>query len=87
MRTIQRRLRRVEDRFLQGRSQGVRVVIRAAAVSLALDADTCVRILEECGYLRDSGGASVVRLADIPDGLDAKETERFLRERGAELCT
>jgi hypothetical protein len=44
-------------------------------------------ILEECGYLRDIGGASVVMLADIPDGLDAKETVRFLRERGAELCT
>ena len=87
MRTIQRRLRRVEDRFLQERSQAVRVVIRAAAVELALDADACVQILEECGYLRDAGGASVVMLADIPDGLDAEETERFLRERGAELCT
>ena len=87
MRTIQRRIRRVEDRFLQGKSQGVRLVIRAAAVRLALDVDTCVKILEECGYLRDTGGASVVRLYDIPDGLGAKETERFLRERGAELCT
>ena len=87
MRIIQRRLRRVEGRFLQEKSQGVRVVIRAAAVSLALDSATCEKILEECGYLRDSGGASVVSLADIPDGLDAKETERFLRELGAELCT
>ena len=87
MRTIQRRLPRIEDRFLQGKSQGLRIVIRAAAVQLALDADTCVKILEECGYLRDSGGASVVRLYDIPDGLDAKETQRFLRERGEELCT
>ena len=87
MRTIQRRLRRVEDRFSQRKSQGVRVVIRAAAVRLALDADTCEKILEECGYLRDVGGASVVTLYDIPDGLDVEETERFLRERGAELCT
>ncbi|HTZ73614.1 MAG TPA: hypothetical protein VMB47_06820 [Candidatus Aquilonibacter sp.] len=87
MKTIQRRLRRIEDRFLQGRPSGLRIVVTGVTRRPIPDNDTCVKILEECGYLRDTGGISMVRLIDIPDGLDAKETERFLRERGAELCT
>ena len=88
MRTIQRRLRRVEEQLgLSGKSSGTRVIVSGATRNPVPDNDTCVKILEECGYLRDTGGYSMVRLIDIPDGLDAKETERFLRERGAELCT
>ena len=63
------------------------MVITAAARCLALDSATCVEILEECGYLRESDSVSVARLIDIPDGLDAKGTERFLRERGADICS
>jgi len=51
---------------------------------LALDDDTCVGILRECGFL-PAQRFGVLNLGRIPDGLNAKETERFLRERGAEL--
>ena len=86
MKTIHRRLRRIEDHFLTGKSQGLRIVISGATRPPVPDDDTCVKVLEECGQPRATGGVSMVRLIDIPDALDAKETERFLRERGAELC-
>ena len=52
---------------------------------LALDTDSCVGILRECGFLPARRWV-VVDLGKIPDGLNAKETERFLRENGAETC-
>ena len=87
MKPIHRRLRRIEDHFSTGKSEGIRIVISGATRNPVPDNDTCVKILEESGYLRATGGISMVRLIDIPDGLNAKETERFLRERGAELCS
>jgi hypothetical protein len=51
---------------------------------LALDADSCLQILRECGHVPDSRFA-VAFFTKVPDGLNAKETERFLREHGAEL--
>jgi hypothetical protein len=51
---------------------------------LALHADHCLQILRECGHVPNSRFA-VARFTKIPDGLNAKETERFLREHGGEL--
>ena len=56
-----------------------------AGWGLALDSDTCLQILRECDYLPTGCGFSVVFLCDIPDGLNAEELERYLRERGAKL--
>jgi hypothetical protein len=53
--------------------------------TLAIDDDECVRILDEAGFLPTSGIASVY-LIDIPRGLNAKETEKFLRDNGATIC-
>ena len=58
----------------------------SSSIGLALDADRCVEILRECGFLRPRGVA-FVDLLDIPDDMNEKETEQYLRERGAELCT
>jgi hypothetical protein len=49
---------------------------------LALDEDTCVQILDECGYLPSSGMAKV-DLFDLPSGLNASEIKRFLQKNGA----
>ena len=87
MRTLQRRIRRIEEQLGSKGKPVLRIVVTAAARRPVLENHVCMKILEECGYLRDAGGVSMVRLIDIPDGLDAKETERFLRERGAELCS
>jgi hypothetical protein len=55
---------------------------------LALDVDTCLQILRECGFLPtvNSNGLRVVALYSVPKRLSAEETERFLREKGAEIC-
>jgi hypothetical protein len=49
-----------------------------------LEVDRCLEILSECGYL-PKGPCGAVDLTKIPDGMNATETERFLREHGAEL--
>ena len=87
MRTLQRRIRRIEEQLGSKLMPGFLVVLGAAAGRLAVEEDTCLQILRECGSLRDAGGFWVVRLNDIPEGLDAKQTKRFLRKRGAEICT
>jgi hypothetical protein len=86
MRIIDRRLRQLEDRLgpTDGKP-GILLVACRAGWGLALDQDTCIHILHECGFL-PTGPIGVVNLSEIPDGLNAKETERFLRENGAEIC-
>jgi hypothetical protein len=46
--------------------------------------DRCLQILRECGFLPTGPGFGLVNLCQIPDGLNADELERFLREDGAE---
>jgi len=55
-----------------------------AGWGLALDQDTCIHILGECGFL-PTGPIGLANLSEIPDGLDAKETEKFLRENSMEI--
>jgi len=45
----------------------------------------CVQILEESGFL-PAGAYGLVNLCSIPAGLNAEETESFLRENAAEIC-
>jgi hypothetical protein len=86
MKTIDRRIRKLEDRFgLAAGKPPLLIVVTLAAKKLALDQDRCVQILGECGFL-PKGPVGVVHLGKIPNGLDAKETERFLRANGAEIC-
>ena len=87
MTAVMRRIRRLEDRFAAADRPRpcLLLVVCRAGWGLALDQDRCIQILGECGFL-PTGPAGVVNLGDIPDGLDAEETERFLRENGAEIC-
>jgi len=86
MNAISKRLCKLENRLGggPGAEQKVWVMITAGR-KLALDADICVGILRECGFLPARRWV-VVDLGKIPDGLNAKETERFLREKGAVTC-
>ena len=61
------------------------LVVTAAGKRLALDQDRCIQILRECASL-PTGPVGVVNLGQIPDGLNAEETERYLRENAAEIC-
>ena len=85
MKTIQRRIRKLEDRFCPAELDCL-LVMSAVASELALDNDRCIEILRECGYLPTGPGFGTVRLWEIPDGLNAPELEKYLREHGAEIC-
>jgi hypothetical protein len=86
MRTVVRRIAKLEDRFWPGRGKPpLLLVVTAAGKVLALDPDRCIQILRECGFL-PTGPVGLVNLGEIPDGLDAEELERFLRKDGAQIC-
>jgi hypothetical protein len=89
VKSVARRLDRVEERFGYSNGslkKGLRFVCTRADTRMALDADACVQILEECGHLPVGKAMTVVMLAKIPDGLDADQTKEFLRVHGADLC-
>jgi len=85
MKIIESRLRKLEDQLGTGDGKP-RILLVACKVGweLALDVDTCVQILDECGSL-PPGPVGLVSLLGIPEGLNAGQTERFLREHGAAL--
>ena len=86
MTAINRRLSKLEKGLGLGPAPEQNVwAMTIAGRKLALDHDTCVGILRECGFLPARRWV-VVDLGKIPDGLNAKETERFLREKGRETC-
>jgi hypothetical protein len=85
MKTVDRRLDRLEDRLApQGKKQFL-IVLTDARQKLALDSGTCVQILREAGHLDTTTLSCVVDLGNIPDGLNAAERERYLREYGVGL--
>jgi hypothetical protein len=84
MKQVQHRLRQLENRLAPPPEKCIRYKVMRADRELALDPNTCVDILEECGFLLDVP-MSVVHLARIPDGLNAIELKKFLREHGDEL--
>ena len=85
MKTVTRRIARLEDRFgTAQRKPPVLLVMSAAASELALDQDRCIEILRECGHLPTSPGFGIVNFCEIPEGLNAQELERYLRKDGAE---
>jgi hypothetical protein len=49
----------------------------------ALDQDKCIDILRECGFL-PTGRFGIVSFCGIPDGLNAKELEKYLRTHGTQ---
>ena len=69
-----------EDRSIQ--------VYNRADRKLALDEETCVRILRQAGFVpqTEPGEIALVRLQSIPAGLNAEELEKFLKEHGQEIC-
>ena len=84
MKTLGRRLHKLEDHFwpADGKRQRILLILCRAGFELALDTNTCVQILDECGFL-STDQVGLVNLSDIPNGLSAMELERYLRENGA----
>jgi hypothetical protein len=86
MNAIDSRIRRLQGRLCPDNGQPQRLwVLVKAGYGLALDQDRCFQILGECGFL-PTGRFGVVNFLGIPDDLNAKELEQFLRRNGAETC-
>jgi hypothetical protein len=84
MKHVNHRLRKLETRLAPPPEERLCFPVTRIDRELALDESTCIDILEECGYLPNVL-LCVVHLARIPDGLDAAELDRYLREHGDEL--
>jgi hypothetical protein len=85
MTAILKRVARLEGRFgnANGKPQ-LLFIVHSAGWGLALDGDTCLQILRDSGFVPSPTG--FVNLCDVPDGLNVEATQRFLRERAAEIC-
>ena len=86
MKNIDGRVSKLEQRFGIAKNKPRYVLILdGVAGKRALSDDRCIQILDEAGLLH-SGGFGVVDLTQIPSGLNAIETEKFVRENGARIC-
>ena len=88
MNTLTRRIGRLEDQLGFGgkRRPSILLIVCHYGWELALDQDRCIEILGEGGFLSDAP-ISCVNFLNIPKGMNAEETERFLREHGAETSS
>lgn len=86
IKTVTNRIGKLEHRFGIVKQPCMVVVATRSGCELALDDDSCIDILREGGFLPDGPQFAAVNLLQVPDGLNAKELERFLREHGAEIC-
>lgn len=85
MKAIDNRIRRLQDRFCPETGQQRLWFMSVTAGELALDLGRCAEILDECGFLPKARFV-IVDLCGVPDGLNAKELEQFLRKNGAQTC-
>ena len=86
MKAVLGRIGKLENRYgIAARKPPILLVVCRAGWGLALDSGTCIKILGECGFL-PPGPVGLVSFLDIPDGLNAEETERYLRESGPDVC-
>jgi hypothetical protein len=85
MRALSRRLNKLDHQFGLSHKHPRLLMIVTGYRTLAIDEDACVKILDEAGFL-PAGGVGVVNLMDLPPGMNAAETERYVRENGAKIC-
>ena len=83
MKSIARRLSKLENPL--GLTKDLFLVVLSDAGRRSLEDEACIRILREGGFL-PARGVAMVDLAQIPVGLNAEETKRFVRQNGAAIC-
>ena len=86
MKAIDSRIRRLQQQLCpgEGQPQGIWVAVMYGQ-EFALDRYRCIEILRECGFLPGTRFL-VLHFGGIPDGLNAKELEQYLRKNGAQIC-
>jgi len=85
MKAIGNRIRKLEDCIFPTRQEQRLWVTTLPNSKFALDLDRCKEILGECGFL-PTVRFGFLDFMDIPDGLNAKELEQYLRKNGGETC-
>jgi hypothetical protein len=86
MKTVIGRIAELEDRFgTAARKEPLLFVVCHADQALALDQDKCIEILRQTGRL-PTGPVGLLSFRRVPAGLNAKETEDYLREHAEEIC-
>ena len=86
MKAITNRIRRLQQQLCPDQGQEQRIwVVSIHGQEFALDNNRCVEIPRECGFLPPTRWL-VLYFGGIPDSLNAKELERYLRKNGAQIC-
>ena len=86
MKAIDSRLRRLQRQLCPDVGQEQRIwVLTRPSYGLALNLDRCVDILGECGLLPPSR-FGWLNFLGVPQDLNAKELEQYLRKNGASIC-
>jgi hypothetical protein len=100
MRNLTSRIEKLERRTEASQDDGILMIVDGMpparmthdeiidfkSLHRGLSKERCIEILKECGHLRTGPWLSLVALYRVPRGLSPEETERFLRERGSEVC-
>ena len=100
MRNLTSRIERLERHTASGKEKGILMIVDGMpparmthdeiidfkSLHRGLSKERCIEILKECGHLRTGPWFSLVALYRVPRGLSPEDTERFLRERGSEVC-
>jgi hypothetical protein len=85
MTAVTRRIAKLENQLGTSEgTQGILYLVYKAGTTQA-DMDPDIQILRENGFL-PTGRLGLVDFGRIPRGLNAEEREKFLRERGWEIC-
>ena len=85
MKNFEGRLSKLEHRVGIGGGAARYLVILTDRDLEPTEEDAYIRILAESKFLPTTG-VGMVDFTVIPRGLSANETERFVRENGAEIC-
>ena len=86
MKTIDRRLSKLENRFGIAQTKTTYVVVLWTREAIW---DPLRKPISRCSKKPESspGAFGVVDLSQIPEGLNAQETARFVREKGEGSCS
>jgi hypothetical protein len=93
MKTVTRRIAKLEDQFgTAQRETPVLLAMSAAASELALDQDRCMEILRECGHLPTGPGFGIVYLYEAairryPYWLARKNHRKSIGRLAGRSCT
>src|ERR1017187_8974466 len=86
MKTVLSRIAKLEDRLgTAARKQQLLFVVCHAGMQQALAQAKYIEILRASGFL-PTGPVGLLSFRKVPGGLNAEETEQYLRDHAEEIC-